>query len=59
MQVHFDRVQRKQKHMEKQVDLTLIGSLLFNCNNHIIFYSVNPIMMVIFVITPYAFEKGT
>lgn len=49
---------KKQKQTDKQAAMKLMGSMLSNCNNHLIFYSVNPILMVIFVIILYAFRKG-
>ncbi len=49
--------QRKQKHTDKQADMKLMGSLLSKCNTHIVFYNVNLILTVIFVITLY--EKDT
>lgn len=56
-QVYFDMAQRKQKHTDKQADMKLMGSLLSKCNTHIVFYNVNLILTVIFVITLY--EKDT
>ena len=47
----------KQKHTDKHVDMKLMGSLLSNCNGRVRFYSVNPILTVIFVMTLFAFGK--